>query len=270
MKELTKASFGFQTLENLANNNTIIHQLNPLTKTVTTFLYVVIVVSFNRYSVSALIPFVFYPILLMALSETPFKPLLARLVIALPFCLFGGLANIIYDKDTSFFIGGIAISFGLVSFLSIMIKCILTVMAVLILIATTTMPALSRQLIRLKVPTLFVLLLSMTYRYISVLIEESVNMYTAYLLRSGEKKGIRMKDMGIFLGQLILRSMDRAERIYFAMKCRGFSGDFAYIPTKKVPAKEWMYIIILTLLLFAFRFANPATLIGNCAMRLLT
>ncbi|MBK5246229.1 MAG: cobalt ECF transporter T component CbiQ [Peptostreptococcaceae bacterium] len=263
MTMLSKATYGFHNLENIAEGETIIHRLNPLTKTITTFLYVVIVVSFDRYSISGLLPFVFYPVVFMSLGEIPLKPLLSRLAIALPFCIFAGVANIIFDQDTMLTLMGFNISFGLVSLVSITLKAGLTVMAVLILIATTKMPAISRQLIRLKVPTIFVLLISMIYRYISVALEETINMYIAYSLRSPHNKGIKIKDMGSFVGQLLLRSFDRGERVYFAMKCRGFSGDYKYVPTPKPPALELIYIISFAAAAIILRIVNVSDLIGG-------
>lgn len=255
MMDLKKAAFEFSLLEELASNDSVIHRLNPLTKTITTFIYVVIVVSFDRHDVSGLMPYFFYPVILAALSDTPYKPLLSRLAVSFPFCFFAGVSNLFFEKEIAiYFTSQWGISFGVLSFTSILTKMLLTVMAVLLLISTTSMPVLARQLIRLKVPSDFVLLLSLTYRYISVLVEESVNMYTAYRLRAGAVHGIKMKDMGVFLGQLLLRSMDRAERVYSAMKCRGFSGDYAYIPTKKIPPLEVCYIVILTVLFLLFRF----------------
>ena len=263
MTMLSKAAYGFHNLENIAEGETIIHRLNPLTKTITTFLYVVIVVSFDRYSISGLLPFVFYPMVFMTLGEIPIKPLLSRLAIALPFCTFAGVANVIFDQETMLTLLNFKVSYGLVSLVSITLKAGLTVMAVLILIATTKMPVISRQLIRLKVPTIFVLLISMIYRYISVALEETINMYTAYSLRSPHGKGIKIKDMGSFVGQLLLRSFDRGERVYFAMKCRGFSGDYKYIPTPKPPLGECVYIKVFTANAIILRVFNIIDLIGS-------
>jgi len=263
MTMLTKATYGFHSLENLAEGETVIHRLNPLTKTITTFFYVVIVVSFDRYSISGLLPYVFYPVVFMALGEIPIKPLLSRLAIALPFCMFAGIANVIFDQETMLTLLNFKISYGLASLVSLTLKVGLTVMAVLILIATTKMPVISRQLIRLKVPAIFVLLISMIYRYISVALEETINMYIAYSLRSPGSKGIKIKDMGSFVGQLLLRSFDRGERVYFAMKCRGFSGDYRYVPTPKIPALEWVYIIMFVAAAVILRIVNVPDLIGS-------
>lgn len=263
MTMLSKATYGFHSLENLAEGETFVHRLNPLTKTITTFFYVVIVVSFDRYSISGLLPYVFYPVILMALGEIPIKPLLSRLAIALPFCVFAGIANVIFDQETMLILFNVNLSYGFVSLIAITLKAGLTVMAVLILIATTKMPVISRQLIRLKVPAIFVLLISMIYRYISVALEETINMYTAYSLRSPDTKGIRIKDMGSFVGQLLLRSFDRGEKVYFAMKCRGFSGDYKYIPTPKPPILEWTYMFLFIAAAIILRIVNVPNLIGG-------
>lgn len=263
MPNLTDTHLRFHTLETLAEGKTVIHGLHPLAKTITTFVYVVIVVSFNPYELSGLLPFFFYPVTLMALAEIPYKPLLSRLAIALPFGIFAGIANLIFVRETALTLLGLPISYGLISFISIIIKTVLTVMAVLILISTTPMPLLSRQLAALKVPSIFILVLSLIYRYISVLVEEALSMYTAYALRSPDQKGIRMKDMGIFVGQLLLKSMDRAERVYQAMRCRGFTGVYDYIPLPKLTGKEAVYLLGLSAAFVLLRFFNLSLLLGS-------
>jgi len=263
MPNLANANLRFHTLEILAEGNTMIHSLHPLAKTITTFLYVVIVVSFGPYELSGLLPFFFYPIILMALGDIPYKPLLARMAVALPFGLFAGTANLILVRETALYFLTIPISYGMISFFSIIVKTLLTVMAVLILISTTPLPTLSRQLTALKIPSLFILLLSMIYRYIGVLVEEALAMYTAYTLRSPDQKGIKMKDMGIFIGQLLLKSVDRAERIYQAMKCRGFTGSYEYIPLPKMKAGGLVYLLGLCAVFSLLRFFNLSLLLGN-------
>lgn len=62
-------------------------------------------------------------------------------------------------------------------------------MAVLILIATTSLPKISYQLLSIKVPKIIVEQIMLTYRYISVLLEQVSNMYTAYILRAPASGG---------------------------------------------------------------------------------
>ncbi len=253
MIDIKNAGYRFNSIEDLAENNTFIHNLNSQTKIITTFLYVVIVVSFNKYDLTGLTLFILYPVIMISLAKIPFKYFYWRVAIAIPFCFFAGIANLIYDNETAFKLLNLTITFGMISFITLIVKCLLTISSVLVLIATTTLSEIARQLIKYKVPSNFVLLIALVYRYIDVILKESANMYLAYLLRSQEQKGVKMKDMGIFLGQLILKSLDRAERVYCAMKCRGFNGEFSYRITKPVPITEKLYIITFLLLMLLLR-----------------
>jgi len=51
-------------------------------------------------------------------------------------------------------------------------------------------------------------------------------MLRAYMLRSPlqNENGIHIKDWGAFAGQLVLRTFDRAQRVYQAMCVRGLPG----------------------------------------------
>jgi cobalt/nickel transport system permease protein len=253
---LYRVSAGIDSLERLAVGDSPIHRLHPAAKLVTTLVYIVAVLSFASQSVSGLVSFSFYPALIMPLSGTPYRTLAKRLMVALPFALMGGISNLIWMRGTAFTLGGIPISDGIVSFISIMLKTLLSVFAVLILIATTSFVEVVHQLGRWGVPSIVCLQFVMTYRYLSVLLDEASLMLTAYALRSPDQGGIRMKDAGSFLGQLILRSFDRADHIYQAMKCRGFQGFYRSKKTERPKARDWLYIALFLLLLFSLRFFN--------------
>jgi cobalt/nickel transport system permease protein len=177
----------------------------------------------------------------------------------------GALSNLFLIHGAAFTIGGFTVSLGLVSFASIMLKTLLTVFAVLLLIATTPFTDISAQLAALRVPKIICLQLIMTYRYIGLLLREAALMTTAYLLRAPRQRGIRMKDMGSFLGQLILRSTGRAERIYQAMKCRGFQGVYKGRSLSGPAAGDWVYTTALVSGIFFLRFFNLSVFLGHLA-----
>lgn len=212
-----------RALENLSAGQTVIHRLHPLVKLLSALVFIIFSVSFDRYSFVRLTPYLFYPFVMMALAELPYKILLSRVLIALPFCLFTGVSNILFDKGPAFIVGGVTVSFGVLSLATILLKMYLCVMAALLLVATTPFTELTAQLRRLHTPMIFVIVFEMTFRYISVLFEEVRSMTTAYKLRSGNKKNLEMRHMGTFIGQLFLRGFDRAERVHTAMRCRGYS-----------------------------------------------
>ena len=110
-----------QNTEELAEGNSVVHRMHPMTKILATGLFIVFVVSFDRYQVTALFPFFFYPFFMMCLSETPWAAVFYRMLPALPFSVFGGISNIYFDREIAFFIGSLAVSFGMVSFVSILL-----------------------------------------------------------------------------------------------------------------------------------------------------
>lgn len=252
-----------QSLEELAEGKTAIHRLHPMAKMITTIVYLVVVISFNKYNISGLMPFFFYPILLMALGEIPYQSVLSRLLIALPFSFFAGLSNPFLDRNIALFIFGIPVSWGILSFFSILLKTALTVMAVLILIASTSMDKIAHEMIRIRVPRIFVMQLMLTYRYLSLLITEANNMMTAYHLRSKRQKGIQLIHAGTFLGQLLLRSFERAEKVYQAMKCRGYNGDYHFARSDRMRSSDYIYCILLCSGFFLMRWFNISMIIGN-------
>lgn len=240
-------------MEQLSDNNTSIHSLHPMAKLLSASVFIVAVVSFDRYAFGSMIPYIFYTVVLMALSEIPYSLLLKRVLIALPFCLFAGISNMFFDRAIAFTAGSFSVSYGAVSLFTILFRTYLCVMAVLILVATTPFGELTMQLRQLKVPNIFVTMFEMTYRYIGVLLEEVSSMHIAYTLRSTNKKGIDLRHMGSFVGQLLLRSFDRAERIYSAMKCRGYAlHDFSR-KNKKLVGKDIIYLIVICALSIFFR-----------------
>jgi len=260
-------------LEQLAAGNTCIHRLNPLVKLLTAAIFIITVVSFNRYALGRLIPYIFYPALLMALSETPYTILFKRFLIALPFCLFAGISNIIFDS--ALIIGGLPISRGVISFFSIFFKTYLCVMAILILVSVTRFSEFTNTLRRLRVPSFFIIMFELTYRYIGVLLNEAYSMSIAYFLRSPNRKGIEMRDMGSFAGQLLIHSFDRAERVYNAMKCRGYA--LGYIPGyalknatqnyRRLTLHDIIFFAVVSVFCITFRFFDINALLSGLIRR---
>ncbi len=213
-------------LDRLAAQDTALHRRAPRAKLVATLGFIVAVVSFNRYEVSALLPLALYPVALAGLGEIPARWLLRKLLIASPFAIMVGLANPFLDTAPLLHIGGLAVSGGWVSYASILLRFALTVSAALALVAGTGFNTVCMARGRLGAPRAFVVQLLFLYRYLFVLAEEGLRMVRARNLRSFGGRGQGMKVYAAMLGQLLLRTMDRAQRIHQAMLCRGFDGQF--------------------------------------------
>ena len=261
MGNIRQNTAALYTLEQLAEGDTAIHGLHPMAKLLGTLFYLVMLISFPRYRLGMLAPFVFYPVLMLSLGEIPFKLVGKRVLVALPFCLFAGLSNALLDRSPMVFVGGVGFSGGVISCLSILLKTLLCVSVVLVLVAVTPMRALTASLRRLHVPGVFVSLFEMTYRYVGCLMEEVSSMSAAYALRG--KPQLEMRHMGAFAGQLLLRSYDRAERIYHAMKCRGFGGSMIGETAGKMSARDWFFMLAVSLSSALFRFVDIPALLGG-------
>lgn len=250
-------------LERLSAGNSVIHRLHPAVKIAAAGIFIVTTLSFDRHAPGPLLPMLFYPSVLIALGELPPALLFRRTVPALPFCLFAGLSNCLFERETAFFLGPLGISFGFVSLGVLLLRTFLCVSAALILMAATPWPHLSAQFRRFHVPGVFMTVLEMAYRYIAVLLSEARSLYIAYKLRSPGAKGIAAAHAGSVVGGLFLRSAEKAERIYAAMKCRGYNPE-AFPAARPSPALKPADLLFLSLVsagcaLFRF-FDLPAAL----------
>lgn len=241
-------------LEELASRDTVIHRLHPISKIIVTLVYVAAVISVDRFDFFTLSLFFFYPTVLLALSQTPVRAVLKKVLAAVPFVIFAGISNIILEPSIHLVIFGIMISRGVVSFAVLLEKTVLTVGAVLILMATTGTAQVLASLGKLGMPKILTTVLLLCLRYLTLLAEEAGRMMKAYHLRSVKPKGIQMKDMGSFVGQLLLRSISKAERVYQAMKLRGFDGVYAIGKAREMDFKSACYMTAVSVLVILVRF----------------
>jgi cobalt/nickel transport system permease protein len=129
---------------------------------------------------------------------------------------------------TELFIGmlGVLILFqpdGATKFLTITIKSALSLATVLLLANTTPFPALLGVLQSIRVPSIVVTMLALMYRYIFILFDEMERMKRARASRTFNGAIThRWYSLSTILGQLFVRSTERAERIYAAMSARGW------------------------------------------------
>ena len=263
MNNISAASREFREIDELSAQDSPIHRLHPLVKLLVTLAYIVCVVSFPKYQLSGLAVMVLYPVLVFQLSGIPVRTCFHKLRIVLPLVCAVGLLNPFFDRAPLLYVGGLAVSGGVVSMVTLMLKGVFSLMASFLLIATTSIDALCAALRKLHVPALLVTLLLLTYRYISVMIGEVAVMTDAYRLRAPGQKGIHISVWGSFLGQLLLRSMDRAEELYQSMQLRGFCGEFYYADQPPCTAGAVAYGVVCAALFVLARLYDLPQFLGN-------
>lgn len=263
MDKINHAAYELREMDELAAMKSPIHALHPLSKLLTTIAYILFTVSFDKYQLSGLMIMLLYPVLMFEISGVSLRTCFYKLRIALPLVCAVGLFNPFFDRAPMLYLGGIAVSGGVVSMLTLMIKGVLCLTASFILAATTSMDSICAALRKLHVPGIIVTLLLLTYRYISVMIDEVAIMTEAYHLRAPGQKGIHISAWGSFLGQLLLRSMDRAEELYSSMQLRGFHGEFYYAETNAARLADYIFCAVCIILFALSRNFNIAQLLGQ-------
>jgi cobalt/nickel transport system permease protein len=250
-------------LEILADRDTFIHRLNPITKIITTMVYIIVVVSCGQLQWPLLLTLFIYPYFMMLLAEIPYRTLGKRVLRTLPFIIFLGIFQPFLNTEPYHLYGNIVVREGVVSLMTLVLKCILTVSAVLILTATTSIQDLGAGLRNLRIPDLFVTQVELLYRYISVLGEEIGNVFNAYHLRAGRRRGVSIQHSGTFLASILLRSYERSKRIYDAMCCKGYRSRIYYQKNKALNKSDYLYIILVSGVMIATRILDLPVLIGR-------
>jgi cobalt/nickel transport system permease protein len=257
-------------IDHLAALDTPVHRIDPRAKVITTMVFLFCVVSFGKYELLPLMPFALFPIVLASEGDIPFGYIGSRLLIAAPFALVVGMFNPLLDRVVIGQVGGIDVIAGWVSYGSIMLRFTLTTAAALVLICTTGMNSVCMAIERLGAPDVFATQLLFLYRYIVVLAEEVLTMSRARSLRSFGQRGMGLRVYGQILGQLLLRTYARAQRIYNAMLCRGFDGHVRTMRRLHFTPRDYAFLFGWSATFVVFRLYNVPLLLGQIATGLIS
>lgn len=240
-------------------NNSKFHQLNPLVKLLFTIVFIVFINLTPAKAWGAYALFFLYLITIISSAGLKFSDLAKRTIISLPFIL--AAIPLIFAGNSPYevipiFGSEIMISVeGWQKFLSITIKSILSILAALLLVSTSRPTEIFFALERLKIPSLFISIINLAYHYLFVIQDEVLRMTRARSSRSSSgltKKsgggGLMWRAMitGGMAGSILIRSIERSDRVYAAMLSRGYNGKT--IPSiqdsKNINRSEYPTIII--------------------------
>ncbi len=215
--------------------------VDPSAHLLVLFAYLLSVASFGKYDLVGLIPFTLMPAYLFYKLEMPVGLIIEKLLWIEPFVIFVAIMNPIFDHQQVQVMGWVT-SAGWITFFGILFKSLLTLTVALQYGLFLGIDGLMAGLMRLKVPDIFVSVIGLLFRYLTVLMEETLTLFRAYKLRAPTHKGVHFTQWGSFAGQLILRSYDRALRIENAMRLRGSEDDINK-KFEKYDGKTYGYLI---------------------------
>ena len=230
---------------------------SPLALLLVTISYLVAMLSVSLQQPQVLIWFALYPVVQSEISGLGFAGVFAKSLWVLPLIVLIGIFNPFLDTRIAFAIGEISISSGWISFFSIVLRGLMGVQAIIILARCVGFYEICGSMRKIGVPKIMVSQMQFTYRYIIVIIEEAINMDRARKARGFGKKNYPLKLWGVLIGQLLIRSYERAKRIHMAMLARGFDGVIRQGNTASFTARSFSFLIIWLSVFFILRFFSP-------------
>lgn len=214
--------------ETYFQGDSVVHRLDPRGRVVVAVVFSVLIAVSERYAVLG--GGLAAGIALAVVARLPVKPLLKRLgalngfmamlIILLPLTTF---------EEPSLELFGISVSQpGLLLALAVTVKANAIVLALTAFVGTLEITTFGHALKHLRVPDKLAHLFLFTVRYIDLLHHEYHRLRQAMRVRCFRPRMSRhtYRTMGYLVGMLLVKSLDRSERVVAAMKCRGFRGQF--------------------------------------------
>ncbi|MDE6099270.1 MAG: cobalt ECF transporter T component CbiQ [Muribaculaceae bacterium] len=225
--------------------------------------YLVAVLSVPLTDPGMLVWMFVYPIVMSEACGAGYGRVALKSLWVLPLVALVGIFNPLLDHAPAWEIFGVTVSRGWVTFISICLRGILALQAVLALIYSTGFYSICTALRRMGMPTVLATQLLMVYRYISVLLQEAQSMGRARAARGFGRKNYPLRQWATMVGQLLLRSVARSQRIHRAMLARGFNGTMPAPAAERLRVSDWLFLIGWLGVTAVLRFVDLSSLLGN-------
>lgn len=217
-------------IDQYCEENGILQKIPAMLKLIGFVLFVLCVVFTDPRSLLLIAAYLLFVAIAVAVSRVPFHYILKRVLVIVPFVVMVALflpflksGNVI----ASFSAFGEKLNItreGLWMFFGVTVKSLLSTVSAIILASTTNFSELLLVMRRLKVPSLFVMILSFMYRYVFIIVDEFEQMMRAKKSRTcGGSNWFHLNATANMTGSLFIRSYERGESVYLAMCSRGFN-----------------------------------------------
>ena len=225
-----------------------IHRLPPEVKIAAMVVYTVVVVITPREHLWAFAGYLVLLVPVVVAARVPPLWLLRRATIELPFVLLAVVLPFLGHGERVTWLGLSLSVDGLYGAWNIVAKGTLGVLASLLLAATTSMRDLILGLDRLRVPSVFTQIATFMLRYLDILADDARRMRIARLSRGYDQRFLwQVKAFAVGVGALFLRAFERGERVYLAMRSRGYTGRLPRTGHRPASAGQWAVSALLPL-----------------------
>ncbi len=234
--------------EPFATGNSLLHQLDPRAKLVAAIVWSLPLAVLNDLRV-LLLGVVVSAVLLAAARLNPAR-LLRRLLLVNVFVAFLWLFlpwSVSGEPVATW--GPIVVTrAGLLLALKLTLRCNAIVGVWIALLGTSRLSAIAQALRALRVPHKLVLIMFFCVRYIQAIHDEHGRMAAAIKSRAFTPKTTvhTYRTYANLVGLLLVRSHDRAARVYDAMICRGFDGRLHTLDAHRLRARDVVATAVLS------------------------
>jgi len=250
-------------LDEYSRLDSVLHRRDPRAKIGVFFLFILFVVLTPAVQIRA---FLLYSILLAGLvlaSAIPPKFILKKSFEMMPivFCIaafvpFAKPGVVMFTINAGFIRLPVTHT-GLLLMWNVLIKAYLSIVCSILLINTTDFADLLKAFERLRVPGLLVMIVSFMYRYLFVIEDELERIQTARQSRSFRKNGwLQIRTLANIVGVLFIRSYEKAEVVYTAMCCRGYTGTNRTLHTMALTKNDLYFFALIIIMLITIRFSG--------------
>ncbi len=236
-------------IDRFAYQDSPIHRLDSRVKLIIVLIFTGLVVSLPRTSVGVPLCYGLGPFTMLVLANVPVRFVIKHILLICPFILVLALSCVLYDQvPTTVPFGPFlwTMTYGWLRCFAIIMKYVVSMLALISLISTTPFGDLLVGLQRLRVPSPLVVQMGFLHRYIFVIVERAHHMLRARNSRKirflGWKTELRVA--GSMVGALLTRSLDTAERISLAMQARGFSGHWHTLSQARIGLGDWIFALL--------------------------
>lgn len=244
-------------LEVFAQGETVIHRLDPRAKLLA-FFPLSVILALSKGFALPLAGLAIGVVFALGAKLDP-RALINRLAGANLFVVFLWVfLPLSFAIGPYLFFGPVKISIAGIFFtLSLTIKINAIILLTISLLGTTQAFSLAHALIHLKAPVKLVYLFFFSYRYITLLHEEYLRLHQALVVRSfhPDTSLHTYKTYACLIGMLLVRSYERAARIYHAMLCRGFDGRFPVFAHFTIQRRDCLFLCVMLALTVALALA---------------
>jgi cobalt/nickel transport system permease protein len=242
--------------EPFSEGTSLAHRLDPRGKVVVAALFAVLIAAAQTYA--AVLAGLALALICLALARLPVKQVGLRLLVVNSFIFFLWLIlPLTYPGDTLWHAGPVTVSRqGLIYTGLITLKSNAIIIALIALIATIPVNTLGRALHNLRLPDKLCHLLLFTYRYLYVFEVEFQRLVQAMKIRGFRPRTNlhTYRSYAYLAAMLLVRSFDRAHRVFQAMLCRGFNGKFYSLRTFSWQPGDGIFILVSLLALLALGY----------------